>query len=231
MLVANAILLCSQIALFTFGTDLTTSIRAIILIHTFPFFAALAAHLFLPNHRLTPRLIYGLGIAFVGIPALVWTPGQQSVFDFHQGDLLVLAAAAIMGGKIIFMKRTLESIQAIKLTFWDLSSAVCVFSTLALLFDRSSPIELSTPVILAMLYQGVIVSVVGFLLWLSLLKRHSPNVLNVFRLFTPPFGVILGCLDPERAGRIHRRPLNAANFHRPLPRAAIGSRATTFDRW
>jgi drug/metabolite transporter (DMT)-like permease len=97
-----------------------------------------------------------------------------------------------MGGKIIFMKRTLESIQAIKLTFWDLLSAVCVFSTLALLFDRSSPIELGTPVILAMFYQGVIVSVVGFLLWLSLLKRHSPNVLNVFRLFTPPFGVILG---------------------------------------
>jgi len=192
LLLTNGGLLCSQIAFFTFGTSLTTSIRAIVLIHTFPFFAAVAAHLFLPNHRLRPRLICGLGIAFFGIPTLVWTADPLSVFDFHRGDLLVLAAAVIMGGKIIFMKRTLESIQAIKLTFWDICLAVCLFGTLALLFDHSSAIEIGTPVILAMLYQGVIVSAVGFLLWLSLLKRHSANVLNVFRLFTPPFGVLFG---------------------------------------
>jgi len=45
--------------------------------------------------------------------------------------------------------------------------------------------------IAAVTYQGVIVGGVALVLWVHLLRRHTPGSLTVFSFLTPVFGVVL----------------------------------------
>ena len=193
-LVINAALLCTQISLFTYGTDLTDSTASVVLINTFPFFAAIAGHFFLTGHRLTLRVLIGIALSFAGVPILFGVGDQLASSSAFRGNLLVLAAAAVMGSKIIFMKRALGTIHPVKLALWDVSAAAIFFSVSVASQPGALDFSWSLRSFAAIAYQGWVVSLIGFLLWLSLLSKHSANQLNVFRLLTPPAGVILGAI-------------------------------------
>jgi len=193
LLVLNGLMLATQITLFTFGTGRTSSVHSIILIHTFPFFSAIVAPFFLQGHTLTRKGVAGMILAFAGIPVLAigqygWEPGSLS------GDLIILAAAAVMGSKIVYMKVLLKSLPPLQISFWDSLFTTFLIGAAALLFDQGATLQFSIPIVSALIYQGLIVSVAGFLLWLHLLDRYSANHLNTFRLFTPVAGIPLGAL-------------------------------------
>jgi len=193
LLALNGLMLATQITLFTFGTGRTSSVHSIILIHTFPFFTAMVAPFFLQGHRLTSRGVTGLILAFAGIPVLAigqygWESGSLA------GDLLILLAAVVMGSKIVYMKVLLQSRPPIQISFWDSLFTTLLIGIAALLFDDHTRLQFSPAIVSALIYQGLIVSVAGFLLWLFLLERYSANHLNTFRLFTPVAGIPLGAI-------------------------------------
>ncbi|MEM1294234.1 MAG: DMT family transporter [Verrucomicrobiota bacterium] len=191
-LTLSGVLLCTQICLFTLGTNATTSVHSTILINSFPFFAAFAGHFILKGHKLTPRIILGIAIAFSGIPLLVLEGRDHSQSGSLLGNIMVVGAAFFVGTKIVVMKRILEHMHPVKLAFWDGTAAVLIFGVIALTTESNEPFNLSSAVVGGMIYQGLVVSAMGFLVWLFLLSKFSANQLNVFRLFTPPLGVILG---------------------------------------
>tara|TARA_R110002096_G_scaffold173997_4_gene349591 strand:- start:29727 stop:30689 length:963 start_codon:yes stop_codon:yes gene_type:complete len=191
-LMLSGFLLCTQICLFTLGTRATTSVHSTILINSFPFFAAFAGHFILKGHRLTARIVLGIAIAFSGIPLLVLEGNEHPASGSLLGNIMVVGAAFFVGTKIVVMKRILEHMHPVKLAFWDGAAAVAIFGVIALFKESGEPMILSSAVVGGMVYQGLVVSAMGFLIWLFLLSKFSANQLNVFRLFTPPLGVILG---------------------------------------
>ena len=193
-LVLNAAFLLSQIGLFTMGTELTTSVHSVVIINSFPFFTALFSHYFLADCPLQARTFWGLVASFIGVCAvfgdqLTW-PDAQAL----QGDLYILFAAALMGGKITYVKALLSTISPWKLVFWE--ALLCIPVSLLIAWTAESwPLHsVSWRTATAVAYQGIAVSGIAFLLWLHLLTRHSPNDVTPFRLLTPVLGAGLGWL-------------------------------------
>jgi drug/metabolite transporter (DMT)-like permease len=192
MVLVNAILLFTQIGLFTVGTSLTTSVRSAVIVNSFPFFAALACHYFLPGFSFTWKTIVGLALAFAGVISvfageLNWTSARGM-----NGDLMILGAAAVMGAKVACIKSLLGKIGPLQVVFWEVVIALSMFFSVSVLFEGLQNWVATPQSILAVTYQGVAVSGIAFLLWSIVLSRHSPNEVTVFRMATPILGVLLG---------------------------------------
>lgn len=193
LILLNAAILYTQMALFLHGTHLTKTVRGILIINSFPFFTAIACHYFLPGFPFTWRTISGLLVAFSGLVVvfgdkLAYTSGEIT------GELFILAAAMVMGCKIAFAKVLLRSLHPVQMIFWGALCAAPVCLTVSLLHEDVS-LEAFTPqAIGAILFQGLAVSGLAVLIWGYLLSRHAPTDLTVFRLATPLLGVVLGWL-------------------------------------
>lgn len=191
----NGMFLCTQIALFTIGTSLTSSAHSVVLINSFPFFAAVACHLFLPGLTLKPRFLFGFFVAFAGLLIVMSDEVEQFDGSDWRGDVLILVAAATMGAKIALVKSMLGRTSPVAMVFWECVTAFPPVLIVSLLFE-SFDINLyrDWKVILSLLYQGFAVSTVAFLAWTRLLKMHDPSQLLVYRLLTPVIGVFFGWL-------------------------------------
>lgn len=194
LILGNVALLVVQIALFTIGTGRTTSARSVVLVNTFPFFAALACH-FLTHDALIRRSQFlGLLLAFSGLIAVFSHQIFESATHTTAGDLLVLAAAAVIGLKIAYVRRIVARVQPIPLLFWSTVAAgiICITVTVPL---ETHPWQRLTPTTtVALCYQGCLGSAVAAVLWTVLLERNSPNTVTVFRLTSPPLGVFFSWL-------------------------------------
>lgn len=198
-IVLNNILLFSQIALFTLGTAQTTSVRSTVIVSSFPFFAALAGHMLVPRLRLRSHSVLGLSLAFAGVVVIFADRRELVTGGASAGDLMVLASAIILGTNIACTKLMLDRLNPLQVVFWESVIAVPAFVCVALSANSPFPIHLSVGGWIALLYQGVLVSGVAFLLWLYLLSKHHPNDLNVVRLLTPLFGVLVGAAILQEA--------------------------------
>lgn len=194
-ILVNGSFLCLQISLFTIGTSLTSSAHSVVLIHSFPFFAALACHLFLPGLTLRPQFLAGFLIAFLGLVVVMSDSGELLADSNWLGDLLVVGAAATMGAKIALVKSMLARTTPRVMVFWECVTALPPVLILSLLRENIDVGEyMNLSVVIALLYQGVAVSTIAFLAWTRLLKMHDPGQLLVYRLLTPIVGVFLGWL-------------------------------------
>lgn len=190
-LLLTNLLLFSQIALFTVGTGWTTSARSIVLINTFPFFTALFTF-----QRPLPRggafTMVGLPLAFLGVVLLFADERDLISGGSLAGDLLVLLSALVMAANITLTKDLLKSVEPLQVVFWEGAMALPVFSAFALLQGSPLPVSVSAETLLSVGYQGIVVSGLAFWVWLNLLKRYPAEQLNVIRLLTPLFGLLIG---------------------------------------
>lgn len=182
-----------QICTFTLGMDLTRAGRGSIFINTHPFFVAVLAHFFIPNDKLNIRKMLGLILAFCGILAVFRDKiGINSSRVI--GDGLVLVSGFLLGVLAVYTKRLVQRINAYKLLLWEMIFGLAPFFGLSLAFERSSAHTISLSLILALLYQGVVVAGFCFVAWTLLLKRHSASKISAFLFATPLFGVSLSSL-------------------------------------
>jgi drug/metabolite transporter (DMT)-like permease len=188
----NAAFLLVQLGLYTLGTGWTNSVHSIVLINTFPLFAALACHWFLPGFPLDWRSTAGLTAALVGVVVVVsGRPGDAERVGHWHGDLVVLASAAVMGLKTAYAKAVLGEVRPLPAVLWTAVFALPACLAVSLLFEGPQwPRRAETWA--ALVYQGLAVSGLAFLLWNVVLSRHAPNDVTVFRMLTPPLGIVLG---------------------------------------
>jgi drug/metabolite transporter (DMT)-like permease len=194
LLLANGLMLFVQIGLFNLGTAWSTSIHSVILINVFPFFTAVFAHWWLPHFPLNGHKVLGLVVAFTGVVAMFGD--QLTAFNREQldGDLLLLASAAVLGLKLTYQKFLLPRISALQVVFWEALTAVPMFIAASLWWEGPPALTAAPMAIAAVLYQGWAVSGVAFVLWTVLLARHSPHDLSAFSFTTPLFGMVAGWL-------------------------------------
>lgn len=190
----NTFLVLLQTGLFLVGTGLTSSARSIVIVNTFPFFAALAGRWLTNDARLGRREWIGLVLAFVGLQVVLWPRLNHGTQASLIGDLLVLMSAALIGFKIAYLRRILVDLTPIQSVFWSSVLGATVCGSLSILCCDFGTIAFSSTAIGAILYQGILVSAIAVLIWTYLLSRHAINNLTVFRLATPPIGIFLSWL-------------------------------------
>jgi drug/metabolite transporter (DMT)-like permease len=182
----------AQISSVNFGTRLTTSNFAIILINTSPLFVALLAHFLIPNDRLTVRKALGLAVAFLGVAVIFVASVPET--DQLRGNFLVLLGGFLLGVIHVYGKFLLRRFSAFQVVFWEFVYGITFFFALSALLESTESYQLNAVVVGAVLYQGLVIAGFGFVTWVYLLQRYSASKLATFQFSVPVFGVILGWL-------------------------------------
>ena len=181
-----------QIALLNQGTLLSSASRTSILISSHPFFIALFCHVLVPGDRLTLPKVVGIVMAFAGMLLIFGEAvpiGDQGRYLW--GDLLVFGSAVLLGLRQVVMKRLMRDMHPYAVLFWQSMLSLPVFCVLAFVLEKEAAWNLTGPVIGAVLYQGIVVAGLCFILWSFLLRRHSASRLGIFGFATPILGVVL----------------------------------------
>jgi drug/metabolite transporter (DMT)-like permease len=188
-----AALFLVQIACLNFGVKYTLASRSALFLATYPFWTALLAHFFVPGERLQPHTAAGLALAFSGL-ILLFGEGLLTHVGSPVGDGFALASGFLLGVRMVYTKRLTAGVHPIKLLVWQSALSVPAFLLLSLLFEHPSAPVLTLTVSGAILYQGIVVAGLCFIIQTTLIHRYSPSVVTAFGFATPVFGVLFSAL-------------------------------------
>ena len=191
-LVCLSVLLAVQIALLNIGADRTTGAMTSVLISANPLFAAVLAHIFIRGDQLTWPKAAGLTIAFLGV-GLVLTRGAdlQSTNWLNWGNWIVLASAALLGARLVFSAKLVETIDPARVMIWQMILALPMFAAGGFAFETIAWQSVGLKPLAGLVYQGVVIAGLGFMVNIMLIQRYSPSVMLSFGFIAPISGVLL----------------------------------------
>jgi drug/metabolite transporter (DMT)-like permease len=180
-----------QIWLLNAGTGYTTASRSGVLINVYPFFLALFSHFFVPGDRISFAKAIGLVFSFSGV-ALLFAE-SISLADTHYllGDSMVAISGMLLGLRQVVLKRLVQGLHPFQVLFWQASLSLPLFALWSFFVEGDVEYIWNAEVVLAVLYQGVVVAGLCFVLLVFLIRHHSPSRLGVFSFLTPVVGVFL----------------------------------------
>ncbi len=181
-----------QIAAMNIGFDRTSGSMGAVLIATNPIFAALFAHYLIAGDTLSVFKSVGLAVAFAGI-ALVVTrgSGDLQLADGAWGNVIVLASACLLGGRLIVSAKVLQRMDGARVVLWQMILSLPLFAVGGLVFENIRWDAIAWEPLAGLAYQGVIVAGLGFSVSFYLMKRYTPSVIVSFNFVSPIAGVLL----------------------------------------
>lgn len=178
------------------GLRHTSASRMVIFLYTAPLFAAMVLHLLREDERLQPLQWLGIIMAFCGIALAISINDEtlQPVGNRLLGDVLGILAGFAWGMSTVVVRTTrLAEAAPAKTLFYQLLVAFALLMLASVLLGRMS-FSLTPMLVGNLFFQGVVVSFVVFLVWLSLLRRYIASQLGVLSFMSPVFGVAFGVL-------------------------------------
>jgi drug/metabolite transporter (DMT)-like permease len=171
----------------------TTAAHAIVFLYAAPIFTALGLQ-FLPEERLRRLQWAGIAVAFLGIVVAFLGRSGRPARDIVGGDLLALLGGASWGLTNVVLRRgRVGHASTQKTVFYQVAIAAVVLLTFAARTGQTT-VVLSLPVIMALLFQTLVISIASYLAWFWLLRQYLTSRLMLLSLLTPIFGVGLGAL-------------------------------------
>jgi drug/metabolite transporter (DMT)-like permease len=180
-----------QIWLLNAGTGHTTASRSGVLINVYPFFLALFSHLFVPGDRINFAKAIGLAFSFSGVALLFAESISLADTDYLLGDSMVALSGMLLGLRQVVIKRLVQGLHPFQVLFWQASLSLPLFALWSVFVEGDAHYVWNAEVVLAVLYQGVVVAGLCFVLLVFLIRHHSPSRLGVFSFVTPVGGVFL----------------------------------------
>ena len=179
-----------QLALFYTGLNHTLASRGALLANMQPFFVLCLAHFFIPGDTITARKIIGILLGFSAVVIVLMDNGALGG-HWHMGDVTVLLAALTWACNVIYIKRLLEHLSPIQIVLFQTLFSAPLFLLAAFVFHEPWG-GFSLPVSVAILYQGLLATALGFVAWNRLLQRYGAVALHAFIFLMPISGVTLG---------------------------------------
>ncbi|MCL2341488.1 MAG: DMT family transporter [Proteobacteria bacterium] len=172
----------SQLALISGGAGKTA-----VLVYTMPFWVILLAVLFLGEK---PRWSQGIAAAIAALGLLLVVQPWQ----WHgslSSSLLAAASGASWAASTIAAKRAFrhQGVDLLNLVTWQMVAGTVVLSALAIV-THSTPIVWSWPMLLALGYNGVLATALGWTLWLFILRTLPTGVAGISTLMIPVLSVL-----------------------------------------
>ncbi len=170
----------------------TTAARATVFIYAAPFFVALGAALVLRSERLRPLQWIGLALAFLGV---VLGMAGRSAGGGAFGDCLALLAAALWAATTILIRATsLRRCDPVKVLLYQIVAAALIAPAAATALGEPAPSHISAATAAVLLWQGVAVVAISYVMWFWLLTNYAAAQLSAFTFATPLVGVFAGWL-------------------------------------
>ncbi len=198
--VCCGLILFVQIALFNLGVYYSSASHGSMHINTFVFWVVAIEHFVTKTDRLTPRRLLGLFVAAAGTFLILAETGSSDSADAAGdvptlgGDAFLLASAFVLGIKIVFVKYCVKTVEPAKLILWHAVVGVICFAAYSAFTEKLAWSQFTTPAVLSVLYQGVLVAGLCFAIQAMLLRWHSATQIAVFSFTTPLFGVAFAIL-------------------------------------
>lgn len=182
-----------EFVIFYVGMDLTRASRGAVLLYSQPFFTALLAHFILPGDKLNWNRSLGLVLAFIGVATVI---GDSSNQDNHSllGDFFCLTAGFLWAATVIYIRVFMVSrATAVQTLFCELLYSIPVLITASFLFE---PVRynLTWQLTGILLYQGIGVACISYLIYINLIYRYKASTLAAFTFIAPLTGVIFSGL-------------------------------------
>ncbi len=176
------------------GTVFTVASRAIIFLYSHSIWAALGAHFFLKDDRLTPFKTAGLVLAFGGVILVFGVRPAGLPRLYWLGDLMEVAAALFWAATTVYIKKAaaVRPIDHYQTLFSQLLFSLPVLVLGWLLLDLGKPLVLTPPVLAALTYQCLLVAFFSYVLWFWMIHTYPVTRLAAFIFLAPLFGVLLG---------------------------------------
>ena len=127
-------------------------------------------------------------MAYAGV-VVVFVGGFSAPGATVWGDLMTVISASLLAARQVYLSHFSQSIHPARLLMTQSVAAVLIFG-LSGLFIESGGIAWTNEVIVALLYQGVVIGGFGFIGNTWLVKRYFPSQVSATMLFAPIFGVI-----------------------------------------
>ncbi len=164
-----------------------------------PLVTGVFAALWLAERTLTPLRIGGLGLALAGLWLIFgqpWPGGSHATL----GTLAVVAGMALQALGLVWIKRLNMRISSLAITTGSLGVAMPCFVLAWAITDAAQlPATTTLRAVTAIVYLGVLGSVVGFTLYYYIIKHLNTGRIALIMLVTPVFALLLGqTLNRER---------------------------------
>ena len=195
LILGLGVLFTVQITTLTFGVDLTSPAYSIVLLNAHPVFANLVGHFFVAEDKLSPVRVLGLATAFAGI-CFVFLGRPETTLASHPylGNFVVVTSAFLLGSRTVYTQRLVQSIEPVRAVFWQMALSLPVFLAAGLILEPPLIRPLEVAAVLAILYQGIVIAGLCFIVWTVLLTRMSPGTLSMFAFISPVSGLFLSVL-------------------------------------
>lgn len=146
------------------------------------------------GERIHWRRGLGIVLTFGGVLLVMWDPHGLSLTT---GTLLI-AGSAFTGALGAVMMKQMEGVSPLKFQAWVAFSSVWLLAALTLLLERNQGAMLRAPAVwpflAAVLFSGLVVSVVAHTAYYWLIGRHEVNLLQPLTLMTPLATIVLGVI-------------------------------------
>ncbi|MET1032307.1 DMT family transporter [Domibacillus tundrae] len=193
-----SILMCIGFnALSIFGMKFVDSGLASVLVYTMPIMITLFAHFFLDEH-LTLNKVIGLvagviGLLFIMGPHLLHLSWNLSLV----GQLIILLSAFFWACSSVYTKKIGHAHDKVKMTMWQLlmGGVFILIVSLGSEHEAIARISLSTPSVLALLYNGILGSAVAFVVWNWVLGKIQASIASISLMSVPLLGLFFGWLQ------------------------------------
>ncbi len=187
-----------QLAFMNIGQDLTTAGHSGVVITTFPLWAGVFAHIFIPNDKLSKRRVTGALVAYLGVVALFVRTlfGGTDGLDAQNpwlGDLLVLCSAVLLGLRQVYVSQLGQGISQVKILMAQGIFGSATFLASSMLFETEVT-NFTFSLGASLFYQGVIIAGFAFLGQTWLLSNYLPSRVTQLSLASPVVTAVLSWL-------------------------------------
>lgn len=184
-----------QISVMNIGFSLTSGTVASILQSTNPLFVALFAHFIVSGDQLDLKKLFGLVLAFVGVAlVLLKSTGLENIGVIGIGGFIVLVSSMLLGLRLVLMVKPLRALDEVPVVLWMMVIGLVPFLAGGLLFETVHWENLNWVPVTGLLYQGMVIAGLGFMVFSYLMKRYPPSIVASFNFVSPLSGVLLSML-------------------------------------
>jgi drug/metabolite transporter (DMT)-like permease len=187
------------------GLRFTTAVNASLINGLGPLITGILAAALI-QEPMSRRQAGGSAIALLGVVFLVsgGSPAFWRTMQPNRGDLIMLVGATLWALYSVLSRRAMRHRSALSATAFSAFLGL-PFLVLAALFEtRLVPVNLTPRLLVAIVYIGVVPSVIGFLAWNEGVRRLGASGAMVFYNTLPLYGALLGfLLLGEAVGAAH----------------------------
>jgi drug/metabolite transporter (DMT)-like permease len=181
-------------SLITFAEQSVDSALAAILTAAVPIFVIPFAALLLPDERITPNRLVGIGIGLVGVAILVgFDPATLASGDLL-AELALIGAAISYAVGAVYARRMVHGLAPMIQAVFQVAFAFAMAAILAFTFERPLSAPLSGEALLAVVWLGLLGSGVAYLVFFRLLANWGATRTALVAYLLPVWGIVLGAL-------------------------------------